>query len=193
MVYASTAAAVRTARQDFFDTRVAGRAEMWAAMRLVCELVEAGDLADAQAVLDAAGGTCPTGLLWGRRGGVYDAWGERYVVPGWCVGWPRGVRREDGVLEEHAEGNSEEEGEEEDVEFWKDTGKGKGIADMDSSVVAEAGPMKGAEIKVRLRLSTTARDVIVKTGEDDSVLTLLRRVRRDAQVRLHTILTVQSD
>jgi Ubiquitin-binding domain len=182
---ATTAAGIQAARDAFFDTRVGGRPEIWAAVRLVCELVERGDLRDAQAVLDAAGGTCPTGSLWGRRGGVYDAWGERYVVPAWCVGWPRGVGREDGVENEGEQQEEvvEEVDYDEDEEFWKDAGKGKEriVSSLSSSVVDD-GLFKGNEIKVRVRLSHTAMDVIVKTGDQDSVGLLLRRVRIAGEV-----------
>lgn len=159
---------------------------MWAAVRLVCELVERGDLRDAQAVLDAAGGTCPTGSLWGRRGGVYDAWGERYVVPGWCVGWPRGVAREDGLeLEGLGDGGLlGEVDEDEDDEFWRDIGKGKERNGLgSSSLIVDDGSFKGKEVKVRVRLSHTAKDVVVKTGDQDSVGLLLRRVRVEGEVR----------
>jgi hypothetical protein len=165
---ASTAGGVHAARAEFFDTRVSGRPEMWAAVRLVCELVGRGELGDAQAVLDAAGGTCPSGMLWGRRGGCYDERGERYVVPVWCVGWPFGVPREDG---EGQEGDSEME---ERGAKWKE-GKGKERAVDDAAI-------KGREIRVRARLSHTARDVMVRSGEEDSVSMLVQRLRGSGEV-----------
>jgi hypothetical protein len=169
---ASTAAAVRVARAEFFDTRVSGRAEMWAAVKLVCELVERGERGDAQAVLDAAGGTCPSGTLWGRKGGCYDERGERYVVPIWCVGWPDGVPLED---DEDGSGEAEAEMEERGGK-WKE-GKGKERAVDDAAI-------KGREMRVRARLSHTARDVMVKSGEEDSVSMLMQRLRSSGEVSI---------
>jgi hypothetical protein len=171
---ASTAAAVRAARAEFFDTRVSGRAEMWAAVKLVCELVGRGERGDAQAVLDAAGGTCPSGTLWGRRGGCYDERGERYVVPAWCVGWPDGVPVEDE--EEEDEGGDGDAEMEERGGTWKE-GKGKERA------VDEAA-IKGREIKVRARLSHTARDILVRSGDEDNVRMLVRRLRSSGEVSI---------
>jgi Ubiquitin-binding domain len=165
---------VRAARAEFFDTRVSGRAEMWAAVKLVCELVERGERGDAQAVLDAAGGTCPSGTLWGRRGGCYDERGERYVVPIWCVGWPDGVPLED---DDEESGEAEAEMEERGGGQWKKEGKGKERA------VDEAA-IKGREIRVRARLSHTARDVMVRSGEEDSVSMLMQRLRSSGEVSL---------
>jgi ubiquitin-binding protein len=197
----ATRSSVITARNAFFDTRVSGRPEIWAAVRLVCELVGSGDLSDAQAVLDAAGGTCPTGVVWGRRGGVYDAWGERYIVPVWCVGWPGEVLRAEGErvmhsgggLELDEEDDGEEDDGEEDVRFWRnrgsmavfsDTGpKGKKVDRRSRSEEEEDDrKMKGKEIKVRVRMSNTARDIVVKTGDEDSVGKLMRRVREVGEV-----------
>ena len=67
------------------------------------ELVRAGEVAEAQGVLDAAGCTCPTGEVWR---GVFDERGEWYKVPEWVVVEPGGL-----VEEGESEGGSEACGE----------------------------------------------------------------------------------
>jgi len=47
-------------REEYYDTRVSGRPEAWNAIRLAIETM-ATDLLEAQAILDAAGVTLPTG------------------------------------------------------------------------------------------------------------------------------------
>jgi hypothetical protein len=127
---------------------------------------------------------------------VYDAWGERYVVPVWCVGWPGEVLRAEGERVMHSEGGlelDEDDDGEEDVRFWRnrgsmavfsDTGpKGKKVDRRSKSEEEEdAGKMKGNEIKVRVRMSNTAKDIVVKTGDEDSVGKLMQRVREVGEV-----------
>jgi hypothetical protein len=161
-------------RTAFFDTRVTGRKEVWQAVRLVCESIEAGELGQAQALIDAAGCTCPSGDVWGKKGGIYDELGEKYVVPAWVVGVP------DGVLD----GDENDEGDEikeEDVASGTGTPKkekGKGRMIIDEDALAEG------DLMVRVRLSHTARDVIVRTRVDEKVGMFLVRVRDEAEVRL---------
>ena len=48
-------------RDEFYDTRVTGRREVWGVLRLAVETMENGDLATAQEIINAAGITIPTG------------------------------------------------------------------------------------------------------------------------------------
>jgi hypothetical protein len=182
---------LQAARQEFFDTRVAGRPEMWAAVRLVCELVEKGALGDAQAVLDAAGGTCPSGLLWGRKGGCYDERGERYVVPVWCVGRPAGLvgvaeRRSGGggggaaaaLAAALVGGDADVSGSQLGETMGKKDGKGKGKG----KAIADGGAIRGKELKVKVRLSNTARDVMVRVGHMDVVELVVERAKEAGDV-----------
>ncbi|KAL8950127.1 MAG: hypothetical protein Q9222_003827, partial [Ikaeria aurantiellina] len=50
-------------RTEFFDTRVTGHAEIWGSLRLVTDLLRAGEVESAQGILDAAAITVPTGDL----------------------------------------------------------------------------------------------------------------------------------
>lgn len=57
-------------------------------MRLAAQHLQAGEVREAQTMLDVTGCTCPTGVLWG---GVYDATGVQYAVPEWVVVEVEGV------------------------------------------------------------------------------------------------------
>jgi hypothetical protein len=48
-------------REEFYDTRVCGRPEVWNALQYSINLMEDGDLATAQEILRAGGITVPTG------------------------------------------------------------------------------------------------------------------------------------
>jgi hypothetical protein len=173
------------ARADYFDTRITGRAEVWAAVRLVSELVEQGSLAEAQAVLDAAGCTCPTGSLWGRKGGVYDEFGERYEVPVWCVARPVTVAEPTPREAEAARsaGASVREGTEDDAKERNGT-DGVVLLGQESRGKAKAveHTMAGREISVKARLSHSARDVVIQIGNEDNVNVLLQQIRNATEV-----------
>jgi hypothetical protein len=170
-------------RTAFFETRVAGHPEVWAALRLICEMLERGEMEEAQAVMEAAGCTCPSGEVWGRRGGIWDERGERYVVPAWCVGVPKGtVMDGEGNEQEGTDGSGieEESSEEEEVKkkvVEQDKGKGR-------LVEAEKEEEKVGDVKVRVRMSHTARDFVVRTRADTKVHTLLKKVREVGEVCL---------
>jgi hypothetical protein len=196
-------AQLRAARNEFFETRVTGRAEVWAAIKLVCEMVEQGELNSAQAVLDASGCTCPSGEIWGRKGGVFDERGERYVVSDWVVGRPAGLAAEDdegqphyeeetGELASVVEGEDDVEKEDDDDDEEEGVGEGAargGIVSMlkrkgKARVLNEEIRLHGREMKVKARLSHNARDIMVKIGVDDSIDTFIKIVRREAEVCL---------
>ncbi|KAJ9648014.1 hypothetical protein H2199_001791 [Coniosporium tulheliwenetii] len=155
-------------REAFFDTRVSGRAEVWGVVRMVVELLQAGQVGSAQGVLDAAGCTCPTGEVW--RGGVWDEMGGLYEVPDWVVVMPVEVVEEEGegeveVVEEDKSGGSEEEV----------GGREKGKA---RAVEVEAGEV----VRVRARLSDRGTDVLVKVGKGERVGGVLGRIREAVDI-----------
>lgn len=108
-----TRARLEKERQDWWDTQVTGSPEIWGAIRLAAQHLQAGELQEAQTMLDVTGCTCPTGLAWR---GVFDATGVQYKVPEWVVVEPEGVVEEDedeeGVGAE-VEEEEEDEGDEE--------------------------------------------------------------------------------
>jgi hypothetical protein len=186
---ASSLTMLHKARAEFFETRVNGREEMWAVVQKVCELVETGSLEDARAILDAAGGTCPTGILWGRKGGCYDERGERYVVPAWCVGQPEGMQddrsTDDASVKRVGKDVPTVETISEDVAgSYSREAKGKG------KIVAEEGAIKGKEIRVKVRYSHTARDDVFTIGDQDQLELLAQRARQKAVVSILSISSI---
>lgn len=169
-------------RTAYFDTRVAGHVEVWAALRIICELLERGEKEEAQAIMEAAGCTCPSGEVWGRRGGIWDEKGERYVVPAWCVGVPRGCVMDGDEVLEGTDVSGVESSEDEEVKsFGKkvvvevDKGKGR-LVELEKEVEMES------DLKVRVRMSNTARDFVVRIGADAKAHILLKRVREVGEV-----------
>lgn len=141
-------------RNDWWDTRTTGSAEIWRALRLMVESLQAGDVGEAQALLDATECTCPNGMLWR---GVFDGRGEWYRVPEWVVIEPEGL-----VEDEEVQGNAQAEGDKEGDE--------------------EAETL-GEPVKVRCRLSTTSQDYSVNIRRGERVASLISKLKRKAEVR----------
>lgn len=165
-------------REDFFDTQVTGRPEVWqtvhAALR---ELWEADrvkraqapgreDTADdpvlgvAQGILRAAEITLPTGDL---ANGVYDSLGQYYALPEWIVRDPTNLVTDshddvetDRKIAAVSGGESSEEADEEETLRRREE-KGKAVADTQPTT------------KIRVRISETSRDVVVRVGAEESV------------------------
>lgn len=172
-------------RDAFFDTRVSGDAQVWAGLGLVAEMLRNEELQGAQALLDSMGLTCPTGRIVegaaetvapsgetggrGRRkrrkGGVYDARGREYAVPGWVV------RDPDDVVEDKEE-RMGAVGDEEEEKMRLREEKGKGRAEEVGEVV-----------RVRARLSDRGTDVLVDVGRAQRVAVLVRRVQEKAGLK----------
>ncbi|PSK45348.1 hypothetical protein B9Z65_2488 [Elsinoe australis] len=156
-------------REAFFDTRVTGDPAVWNALKIICEMLRAGDVSGAQGVMDAVGLTCPTGRIKSekpargavregerRKGGVFDEQGRGYDIPGWVVGDP------DDLVEEPEMGDGGEKGVESDGESDEDE-KGKG--------------REGEVVKVRARLSDKGIDVVVEVGIEQKVRLLVKRLQ----------------
>jgi hypothetical protein len=77
-----TAQEILKKRNVFWDTQpsYSGRIEIWQMLRLACE---AESIETAQAIVDSANITCPTGRF---TDGCYDELGNMYVIPGYCLG-----------------------------------------------------------------------------------------------------------
>ena len=186
-----TRARLARERAAFFETRVTGRPEVWAALRAAAECLRAGDGATAQGVLDAAGVTVPSGDL---VDGAYDEAGVLYALVAWVVADPEDLEDEE---EEEGEGDEGTERGDEGVEGMG--GKGLGLGKV--SVVEESeeerkrtdekgkgkSVKKGEGVKVRARLSDRAQDVVVWVGKDESVRSVVNRVREEAMVILRPL------
>ncbi|KAH6648268.1 hypothetical protein BKA67DRAFT_522322, partial [Truncatella angustata] len=175
-------------REDFFDTRVTGRAEVWqivhAALRELWEAdlartakspdptarEQASDddpaLGTAQGMLRAAEVTLPTGDL---ANGVYDSLGQYYALPEWIVIDPINITLT-GSPEPELDRKVEKASGEESTE------------DIDEAEAARRREEKGkavAEPKsvtmVRIRISETARDILVRVSPEESVRGVAQR------------------
>lgn len=145
-------------REAFFDTRVTGSAEVWNALKLVCECLRRGDIAQAQGILDAVGLNVPDGRVAigseprsrGRvrkTGGVFDERGVGYDIPGWVVADPG------DIVDDEAE--KDEAGEK---------AKGK-INDI------------GEVVTLKARLSDRPMDVTVQIGMGQTAATVRSKVQ----------------
>jgi hypothetical protein len=84
-------------RTEFWETapQYDGFIETWNSLRVAVELSHQNDLSTAQAVLDSAGITIPTGDL-GQ--GCYDERGHRFVVPEFVLSEPSNIQDDEVEL-----------------------------------------------------------------------------------------------
>ena len=77
-------------RTEFWETapQYDGLETTWNSIRVAVELSHQNDLPNAQAVLDSAGITIPTGDL---GLGCYDEWGHRFVIPDFVLSEPSNI------------------------------------------------------------------------------------------------------
>ena len=164
-------------RYEFFETRVTGSPEIWAAIRTVTELMRDGDLATAQEILTAAGVTLPTGDL---VNGAFDSTGNLYKCPSEIVSDPVNV-----VIDETGKENIPPTSPD-------DKEAALGLTDDpldDETTLAERRREekgKGNErdaVKVKCRLSDRGGpDVVISVGRSQHVGVLARRVASQAGI-----------
>ncbi|KAI0109691.1 hypothetical protein GGR51DRAFT_512495 [Nemania sp. FL0031] len=179
-------------RAEFFDTRVAGRPEVWQVIRTALEALweedvsraggvepededDAGGLATAQGLLKAAEVTLPTGNL---SNGVYDALGNYYSLPEWVVSDPTNIAEEGGARRESVgkddkgdddlTGDDTAEEVDEDEALRRREEKGKAVVDIKKLV------------KVRARLSDNYPDVFIGIDAGESVRSLSRKIAEES-------------
>ena len=155
-------------RQEFFDTRVTGHAEIWATLKVVVGLLADSDITTAQSILDAAAITVPTGDL---KNGAYDEAGNLYQMPEHVISDPQNVIVDQEEEIQKGEASNEGTDDDEAIEKKREE-KGKSVLKI------------GDIIKVRARLSDRGGpDVIIPLGKDQVVRMLVRRVQEEANVR----------
>lgn len=147
---------------------------IWSSLRLVCEFLRQDDVAGAQAVMDAAHISCPYGVVARSRGkerqrtGVYDEQGKLYELPLWLVADPQDIIEDadekdiDGTASDGAESLVEQVHKEE---------KGKGRAED-----------VGEELSVKVRLSSSVKDVEVAFGAKQNVAIIAKKVQESVKV-----------
>ena len=141
-------------RDEFWDTAPAfeGKTEIWVALKAAVDATFKDDVPLAQAILDGAGISLPSGkpsigisvwitsrynIILGGLGECYDEWGTRYTIPVYCLSNPLNLVTE-------ADRDSP-------AEFSEP------ILSTASASVERL--RAGEDVKVKVRLSTTGEDV----------------------------------
>ncbi|KAH7114370.1 hypothetical protein B0J11DRAFT_134348 [Dendryphion nanum] len=160
-----TRARLEQERREWWETRTEGQSSIWDVYRTCVYALQNGDVDNAQAILDAAGCTCPSGELWRR---IFGPDGVEYTVSNarWVVLEPA------ALLEDEEVGVHRQ-----DVHRGKIIPIGP-VSRKSSSVDGEQlSPHFPASISVKCRLSDTAKDVTVDLPGDAVVADLIRRLR----------------
>ena len=162
-------------RQEFFDTRVTGRAEIWATLKVVVGLLADGEITTAQSILDAAAITVPTGDL---KNGAYDEIGNLYQMPEHVISDPQNVILDSQEEVKKGELSNEATDDDDEIERKREE-KGKSVLKT------------GDTIKIRARLSDRGGpDVVIPLGKDQAVRMLVRRVQEEANVRTESCVSL---
>lgn len=173
-------------RSEFFETRVTGRPEVWAALSTAIALLRAGDVATAQSIVDAAGATVPTGDLCE---GCYDEQGVLYRLPQCIVSDPENIvgsasptnpTPEDREQDEDTEGLS-------DGKLAVDDASGDELIaqDLERRRDEKGKTSERDLIQVQARLSDReGPDLKLLIGKRQSVGFLARKVQQEAEVCL---------
>ncbi|KAF2120840.1 hypothetical protein BDV96DRAFT_641494 [Lophiotrema nucula] len=143
-------------RGDWWDTRVTGEQIVWETLRSMCDLVQKGEVEEAQAILTASGCTCPSGEIWR---GIFDERGVLYKMEDWVVVEPYGVVEDDEVEDELAEdlsalGLDDADGPEDKEVEIQDSGRGK---------------QPDVQLNVRCRISSPPKDYLMKINKSEKV------------------------
>lgn len=141
-------------------------------MRQACELLRLGDLAGAQAILDALNMSCPSGRVSRGRGrdrgngGVYDERGELYDIPNWVVVDPRDIVEDnDDKIGIDGPDDSDDalDGDEDAARKREEKGKGRAV-DL------------GEETKVKVRFSDGTADLEISFGAKQNAGVVVKKV-----------------
>lgn len=174
-------------REEFFDTRVTGRPEIWQTIHVALQMIwepsseetndedegAANGLSTAQSILSAAEISLPTGDL---VSGAYDSLGNLYQLPEWIVSDPANVIDDEiirGKGDISVGDGSDSIDQTENIEH-EDGGerrreeKGKGVVDVRE------------QVSLRARLSESGRDITISIAKSESVRSVARRVAEES-------------
>lgn len=172
-------------RREFFETRVTGRSEVWAALATAIAMMRAGDLATAQSIVDAAGVTVPTGDLCE---GCYDEQGVLYRLPQCIVSDPENMVQGDSA---ETEATDDSGGPDEDTEALSDGKLATDDASADELIAEDMERRRDEKgktserdlIRVQARLSDReGPDLKFLIGKGQTVGFLARKVQQEAGV-----------
>jgi hypothetical protein len=181
-------------RAEFFETRVTGRPEIWAALKNVSELLREGELATAQGILEAAGVTTPTGNL---IEGCYDEAGNLYRLPQTLILDPTNVIPDETMKQPNRNSNIDGEtmvGLSEAKSAALDSGQAEDTEkeEEDRGATERRREEKGKAserdaVKVKCRLSDRGGpDVVVLLGRSQTVGALARRIKSETDASRFT-------
>lgn len=174
-------------RREFFETRVTGRPEVWAALAAAITIMRGNDLATAQSIINAAGVTIPTGDLCE---GCYDEQGVLYRLPQCIVSDPENMAETSSSGVNDGTQGSEVMQEEDDLEALADGKFGTEDASGDELMAEDMERRRDEKgktsernlIRVQARLSDRGGpDLTVSVGKSQSVGFLARKIQQDAQ------------
>lgn len=163
-------------RQEFFETRVTGRSEIWAALAAALSFMRESDIATAQSIIDAAGITVPTGDVCQ---GCYDEQGALYRLPQCIVSDPENL-----VQADRADDYSDVD-DDDMSKFADDDASGDElISDDPEKRRDEKGKTSERDlISVRARLSDRdGLDLVMSVEKNRSVGFIARKIRQEADV-----------
>ncbi|KAJ5358966.1 uncharacterized protein N7496_011379 [Penicillium cataractarum] len=178
-------------RREFFETRVTGRPEVWAALSTAITLMRGGDLTTAQSIVDAAGVTIPTGDLCE---GCYDEQGVLYRLPQCIVSDPENMVQTNMSAANNPARDSQVTQEEEDTEAMSDGKLATDDASGDELIredIERRRDEKGKTserdlIRVQARLSDRGGpDLVLSMGKGQSVGFLARKIQQEAGIPNH--------
>lgn len=192
-------------REEFFDTRVSGRPEVWQTLKAALEVLwEADDttrqtpataisengahadehdpavaLATAQSILNAGDILLPTGDL---ANGAYDALGNYYQLPPQIVCDPINVNVNEDTLSDGKDG----------LQVAAEGVSGDDVNDDDlEDIVERRREEKGkavidarTQLLVLIRLSENSKDMKLRVGKNETVRSIVRRIIQDTGVSL---------
>lgn len=178
-------------RREFFETRVTGRPEVWAALSTAITLMRGGDLTTAQSIVDAAGVTIPTGDL---SEGCYDEQGVLYRLPQCIVSDPENMAQRTHSAADGTTRDSEVTQEEDDTEALSDGKLATDDASADELITEDIERRRDEKgktserdlIRVQSRLSDRGGpDLVLSLGKGQSVGFLARKIQQEAGVSRH--------
>ncbi|RAL10498.1 ubiquitin domain-containing protein [Aspergillus homomorphus CBS 101889] len=175
-------AALDQERTAFFETRVTGRPEIWAALSAAVSLMRAGDIPTAQTIIDAAGITVPTGDLCQ---GCYDEQGALYRLPQCIVSDPENLVR--SIQDQDDEFDTD------DGRLSSDEASGDDLiannVDLERRRDEKGKTSERDLIRVRARLSDRGGpDVDLSVGKTQNVGFVARKVQQEAGIpRTHRV------
>ncbi|KAF2018721.1 hypothetical protein BU24DRAFT_458463 [Aaosphaeria arxii CBS 175.79] len=161
-------------RDDWWDTRTEGNRHIWQTYQQAVKFAQEGDIKNAQALIDAAECTCPTGELWRR---IYDNVGVEYSVSRakWVVLEPEGIVSDEDAAREMKERSTAAR-----TGSTNDGGSAAGgTPDLSSPIspVQSQTSTPGTNMRVFCRMSDTSKDILIKAFPNPRVVDIISHLQ----------------